>query len=163
MGDVIVAKGWKLDNFKKNPVFMLSHQHSGLPIGTVPDVRVDGKQLLSAVTFDSGDPVAMQVKGKYERGVMRAVSVGFRALSFEERLDEGRVAGLTFKESELLEISAVSVPAHPGALMRRAMEWASARKFFFTEPKLEPKAPAGISPDDHERLRLAIRGLAGEK
>lgn len=160
MGDIIAVAGWKLDNFQKNPVFMLSHDHQGLPIGTVPDVRVEGKQLLSAVKFDSGDPQAMLVKGKYERGVMRAVSVGFRALSFEERTDNpgSKNPGLLFKESELLEISAVAVPAHPTALLRRAME----QRTFFSfkaEPKPEPVAPA-ISPVDVERLRLAIRSVA---
>jgi HK97 family phage prohead protease len=121
MGDVITASGWQLDNFKKNPVFMLSHDHSGLPIGTVPTIGVEAKQLISTVQFDKGDPEAMAVKGKYERGVMRAVSVGFRALDFEERAETGKQRGILFKSAELLEISAVAVPAHPAALIRRAM------------------------------------------
>ena len=164
MGDVIAVAGWSLDNFKKNPVFMLSHDHSGLPIGTVPDVRVEGKQLLSAVKFDSGDANAMLVKGKYERGVMRAVSVGFRALSFEERTDQPgtKNPGLLFKESELLEISAVAVPAHPGAL-RRALAFYSFGKSepIKQEPKPEPVAPAAFSPEQIEKLRQAIRGITG--
>ena len=163
MGDVISSEGWKLDNFRKNPVFMLSHNHAGLPIGTVPDVRVDGKQLLSAVEFDKGDPEAMLVRGKYERGVMRAVSVGFRALSFEDRVDTQGKGGLLFKESELLEISAVAVPAHPGALMRRALMQAEARKYFsIPEVKPEPKAQTGLSPEEVERVRQAIRSIAEE-
>ena len=173
MGDVIASAGWQLENFKQNPVFMLSHDHSGLPIGTVPAIGVEGKQLISTVRFDSGDPEAMAVKGKYERGVMRAVSVGFRALDFEERAESGKQRGILFKSTELLEISAVSVPAHPAALIRRAMR----ERQFISIPRvvtsntsiygtgaitiLETKpAPEPLGAVEVERLRQAIRNIA---
>ena len=79
LGDVIEAAGWVLDNFKRNPVFMLAHERSGLPIGAVTSIGVEGKQLLAQVKFDSGDPKAVEVRGKYERGFMKGVSVGFGA------------------------------------------------------------------------------------
>lgn len=154
MGDVITASGWSLDNFKSNPVFMLAHDHLGLPIGTVPEVRVDGKQLLAGVTFDTSDQQAMAVKGKYERGVMKAVSVGFRALEFEERQAENGRPGLLFKQTELLEISAVAIPAHPQALLRRSVFYSFPEKV-----KQEPK-PAQFSAVEVERARQAIREIA---
>ncbi len=159
MGDVIMAAGWKLDAFRQNPVFMLSHDHSGLPIGKVADVRIEGKQLLASVQFDTADPLSAQVKGKYERGFMKAVSVGFRPLSYEDIADNtGKRTGLMFKEAELLELSAVAVPAHASALLRAIQ----AQKFY-SLPKMEPKTPpaqvAGMTAADYERVSLALREL----
>ncbi len=85
LGDVIKADGWQLANFKKNPVFLYAHDQNIPPIGNVPKIWVDARQLMAAVQFDSEDDFARQVKGKYQRKFMKAVSVGFRALDYEER------------------------------------------------------------------------------
>ncbi len=122
MGDVIEVEGWDLKNFKRNPVLMFSHDYSLAPIGTVPKVWVDGKQLLNTVRFDEADPLGSFIKGKYERKVMRAESVGFRPIQFESRESEAGAMSLfgsfTFQRQELLEISSVSIPAHPKALQK---------------------------------------------
>ena len=122
LGDVIATAGWQLENYKRNPVFLFVHDQSIPPIGIVPKIWPDGKQLLAHVRFDEDDEFARLVKGKYQRKFMRAVSVGFKALEFEERdLDvatPGRGTGLLFKKQELVELSAVPVPAHPAALQR---------------------------------------------
>ena len=122
LGDVIMTAGWQLDNYKKNPVFLFTHDQSIPPIGTVPKIWSEGKQLLANVRFDDDDEFARLVKGKYQRKFMRAVSVGFKALEFEEREMEStpphRDFGLLFKRQELVEISAVPIPAHPAALQK---------------------------------------------
>jgi hypothetical protein len=135
MGDIIEVNGWKLDDFKKNPVFMFIHQHSVAPLGTVPKVWIEGKQLLNTVKWDDADPLAQFVKGKYERNVMRAVSVGFRPLEFEivdDKTSKGLFGSYRFKSSELLEISAVPIPAHPKALQRAALT----KQFYMSVPDL---------------------------
>lgn len=115
IGDIIEAKGWELKDFEANPVFMFMHNYTMPAIGTVPRVWIEGKQLLNTVAWDDADPFAQGIHGKYERGVMRAESVGFRALEFQEA---GNTGGLRFTRQELLEISAVPVPAHPAALAK---------------------------------------------
>ena len=116
VGDIIVAEGWQFDEFKKNPAFLFAHDHSIPPIGYVSKVWIDEKQLLDTIHWDEGDEFAKFVKGKYERKMMRAQSVGFRPIEWEERKDTTR--GILFKKTELLEISAVSIPAHPHALAK---------------------------------------------
>lgn len=145
-GDIIAADGWKLDNYKKNPVFMNAHNVFAPPIGIVPKIWVEGKELLANVKWDEADPVAAAIKGKYQRGFMKGVSVGFRPLEYEERKIEGSnsfFAPLLFKSQELLEISAVSVPAHPNAL-RKALE---SRKFYLIVPEIPAKVEATVTPE----------------
>ncbi len=115
LGDIISVGGWELDTFRQNPVFFWVHDHSRPPIGTVPRVWVERKQLLNTVKWDSeADPFAREIQGKYERRVLRAESVGFRALEF----DGTKAGGIHFTRQELLEISAVPIPAHPAALTK---------------------------------------------
>ena len=114
LGDSISAAGWDLANFEKNPVFLWVHDYTRPPLGTVPRVWQDGKQLLNTVAWDEADPFAMEIRGKYERKVLRAESVGFRALEYEEQSN----GGIRFTRQELLEISAVPIPAHAGALTK---------------------------------------------
>ena len=123
VGDVISIDGWDLKSFRRNPVWMFIHNLGVAPLGTVPKIWTEGKQLLNTVDWDSEDELARFIKGKYDRHVMRAVSVGFRALEFEERnvSEPGssiRSRGIYFKKQELLEISAVPVPMHPHALQK---------------------------------------------
>ena len=117
VGDVVIASGWQLDAFRKNPVYLFSHNHYVPPIGTVPKVWVEGNQLLNTVKFDEEDEFARQIKGKFDRGILRAESVGFMVLEFEELAGKG----IKSTKQELVEISAVTVPAHPHALIRAMM------------------------------------------
>ena len=152
MGDVIEVAGWETKEFKKNPVFMLNHDYSLLPIGTVPMVKPEGKQLLAGVKWDTEDEMAAFVQGKYQRGVMRAVSVGFRPTEFERSGD-----GVRFKRQELLELSAVSVPAHPHALARMM----GARKFSIIKPEIitESAPVAELSELEIATIRSALLSL----
>lgn len=130
-GDTIAVGGWDTKAFEVNPVFLWFHgmdSNHQLPIGRVPKVWGEGKQLLSAVTWDKADPFAAEVQGKYQRGFLKAVSVGFRPLEYEEiRASDdkdkagharGQVTGIRFLKQELLEISAVPIPANPRALQK---------------------------------------------
>jgi HK97 family phage prohead protease len=115
-GDVVVASGWDLEAFRRNPVFLWAHRHDEPPIGRVIDVHVDGKSLVATVEF-APTPFAQEVATLYRGGYLSGVSVGFRALELERRRSaNGRPATL-FLRQELLEISAAPVPLNAEALV----------------------------------------------
>lgn len=133
MGDVISVKGWSLDNFLKNPVLLRNHNNEALPLGLVTDVykgRAGGKSALLAKSQFFPDEKQNEEGRLLARlvldGDLPAVSVGFMPLKTERPSDEEeRKAlglgeyGVFYKAAELLELSVVTVPANPSALMRR--------------------------------------------
>lgn len=106
MGEVILADGWQLDNFRKNPIALFGH-NSSFVIGTWSDYRIQGKQLIGRLNLMP--PVSDRLREIHAAvgTVLRAVSVGFHALERE---------GNKFTKSELVECSLVAVPANPNAL-----------------------------------------------
>lgn len=118
-------KKW-LKHFQANPVMLAAHDHSawstGEPtvIGKWMDIRITDKGLVATGKFMADDELAERYWRRYRDGYMRAFSVGFIAHSWEMReftLAEGVSKRLrVFTEAELLEISAVAVPANRGAL-----------------------------------------------
>lgn len=116
-GMVIEADGWQLDNYRRNPVFLWAHRYSEPPIGKAADVRVEGGQLIADIVFDQDDERARSIESKYRNGFLRAVSVGFDVESIQP--PKGPMAAPRVTRAELLEISAVPVPADPEALMSR--------------------------------------------
>ena len=114
-GDLIDPRGWELDGFRRNPVFLWAHDRSLPPIGKAGRVWVDGGALKALVEF-APTAFAGQVAELYAKGFMRGVSVGFIPLETEMRQASSGRRGYLYKRQELLEISAVPVPMHAGAL-----------------------------------------------
>jgi hypothetical protein len=122
------GKGWQLDNFRKNPVFMPFHSYSTIPLGQAVDTWTDQKgkrkRLRMTVLMNDGtaNPLAPLITAAYKARDMRSVSVGFMPIKAhypedaEERaaLDLGPY-GYIFGEQELWENSAVAIPANPNA------------------------------------------------
>lgn len=115
VGDIVEPLGVRF----KNPLpFLWQHQHDK-PIGTV---RFD-KPTKDGITFEAELPVINEPGALKDRvdeawqsiklGLVRAVSIGFRALEYAF-LDEG---GIRFTKSEIYELSAVTIPAQPDAVM----------------------------------------------
>lgn len=106
-GKDLLAQDWRLDNFKRNPVFLWVHDYIGntLPIGRVPTALIESKQLIVDTEFDQSDEFALKVESKYRRGFLNAVSVGWSDVL------EGKQT-----VHDLLDVSAVPVPADPDAL-----------------------------------------------
>ena len=123
-GDVIAADGWNLDSYRKNPVFLWAHDYARPVIGKAVDIWKEPHRLMAKIQFAPTD-FAQEVAALYETGYQRGVSVGFKPLKYEERRHEktGAFLGIRFLEQELLEASAVPVPANRNAL-RRALEHA---------------------------------------
>lgn len=115
MGDVVEQDGWQLDNFRKNPVVLWGHDYSIPPIGRCVDIRVVGGKLKATTKF-ADTPLARDVYMLYRGGFMASFSVGFKPYEYKPiKNADGDVTGLRFIKNELLEYSAVSVPANPNA------------------------------------------------
>jgi len=118
MGDVIVAKGWDLSEFKKNPIALWGHDHRS-PIGTWERVRIEGKRLMGRLKLAAEGTSAEidTIRSLMEQRILKAVSVGFMPDEYEERKDgKGNFLGITFTKTVLHETSLVSVPANPNAI-----------------------------------------------
>ena len=118
MNDVIIASGWHLDSFRRNPVALFNHV-SSFPIGKWLDVRVVGDQLRGTLRFapaGTSDRID-EIRKLVEAGILQAVSVGFKPLSKPEPRDKDNpYDGYVFRKQELFETSLVSVPANANAL-----------------------------------------------
>lgn len=123
-GDVVVAAGWQLAAYRQNPVFLWAHDYTRPVIGRAMAVWPEPGLLLARMEFAPTE-FASEVAALYRSGYQQGVSVGFKPLRYEERRQEqtGAFLGIRFLEQELLEVSAVPVPANRQAL-RRAMEQA---------------------------------------
>ena len=118
MGDVVRADGWELWAYIQNPVFLWAHDYTRTPIGRSSWVGVDAGRLLATLEFAPTE-FAQEVETLYRQRFLRAVSVGFRAREFAfRRSRDGGVEGVEYTSQELLELSAVPVPANPSALAR---------------------------------------------
>lgn len=114
--------------FMMNPVMLAGHAHStadGRPsvIGHWKDVRITKEGLIGTAQF-SRTPLGEEWWQLYLDGSMRAFSVGFIASKWEMR-DMKTPGGESrrlrvFTEVELLEISAVAIPANREALVLAA-------------------------------------------
>ena len=114
-GDLIVASGWDLRAYERNPIVLWAHQHLAPPIGRSLKTWVEGRSLMAMVEF-APSAFAQEVRRLYEGGFLRGVSVGFRAIETEQRQSQSGRRGVLFKKQELLEISAAPVPLHPDTL-----------------------------------------------
>ena len=121
-GDVILAEGWKLESYQRNPVFLWAHDYARPVIGRAVAVWQEPHRLLARMEF-APTQFAQEVAMLYQAGYQHGVSVGFKPLRYEERRHEqtGAFLGIRFLEQELLETSAVPVPANRSAL-RRALD-----------------------------------------
>ena len=115
--DVVMITGWRLENYRRNPVVLWAHDYHALPIGRAIDVRIEGRALVATVEFAEHQQ-AVEVMRLVDGGFLRATSVGFRPLRFE--LNER--GGVDYYEQELLEFSIVPVPANPEALIAAGID-----------------------------------------
>jgi HK97 family phage prohead protease len=115
VGDVIDPMGATF----KNPVSLLHQHRHDMPIGTARLAKPTRK----GIEFDAEIPVISEPAslkervdtawGELQHGLVRAVSVGFRALKYAFR-DDG---GIDFQEIEIFELSVVTIPALPEAVV----------------------------------------------
>src|ERR1035437_4827350 len=98
-GDALDQSGWDFTYFKLNPVVLCAHDYSGVPIGIVTDIRVEGDKTITTGKFapEALNPTADIACALYQQGILKTVSPGYI------QNDDGT--------RELLEQSFCSVPA----------------------------------------------------
>lgn len=121
-GDTIAVDGWKLANFRRNPVVLWGHDTSIMPVGKASNVRVEDGKLLARAEFMPRDMsgFADAVFRAILAGYINATSVGFQPLKYSFSDAPDRKYGIDFLEQELLEFSIVTVPANPDCLGERS-------------------------------------------
>jgi hypothetical protein len=127
-GDIVRAKGVRLDNYKKNPVIQFAHDYSTPPIGvsikTWYDKQANALKSL-ALFFDDrvdssgrSDLIFRFVKSNG----MRACSIGFDPIEWSKPSDKEREElglgqyGVEYTACDMLEFSPVPLPANPNSL-----------------------------------------------
>lgn len=116
--EILDPGGWKLKNYKKNPVFLWAHDHRGLPVARGVKFKNEEDGLLIDYQFATAEeyPFADTVYNLYKGGFLNAVSVGFIPLKWEDGDMEKGKFRRRYTEHELLEVSAVAVPSNYNAL-----------------------------------------------
>lgn len=126
-GNIIDQSTWRLDNYRRNPVVLWSHDYDIPPVGRALDIGVEDNQLVATVEWDTDTDLGATVARQYDRGFLSGVSVGWLPGRVTPRsaFDEDHAwyaeAGSVMHDNELLEFSAVSVPSDPAALASRGL------------------------------------------
>jgi HK97 family phage prohead protease len=125
--DKVMQDGIQLNHFGNNAIVLFEHDHNK-PIGRVVDLKHTKSGLQATVEFMPADNPQF---GTLAEGVYRAVcdnyirttSIGFLPLEFTRTDDVTRGAGtfdggVDFTKIDLFELSIVSVPSNPYALVQ---------------------------------------------
>ncbi len=123
-GEVVDAKGGDFENFLKNPVVLWAHDYKEMPIGKTLWLNRRGSKIQAKARFAKTE-MAEEVFQLYKGGFLKAFSIGFipkkshrpEPKEIEKRPELANVFRI-IDEWELLEFSAVPVPANPEALLQ---------------------------------------------
>jgi len=116
--EIIEPAGWRLENYRRNPVVLNSHNYGDIiyTLGKAVITEVRAGALYQKIEFATAvNPLARVAYGLYRGGFLNAVSVGFIPVRWENGAPESDFRR-KYLEQELLEVSAVSIPANPDAL-----------------------------------------------
>jgi HK97 family phage prohead protease len=114
MDEVLMPEGVDLSKFKKNPIVLWAHDYTQPPIGKALWIKRDGSGIISKMQFANTE-FAQEIFNLYKDGFMKAFSVGFIPKEAKDG-DGEKSPRRTYTKWEMLEYSAVPVPANPEAL-----------------------------------------------
>jgi hypothetical protein len=135
-GDIVRVDGGDIKNFKKNPIFLKQHNVYD-PCGRVlvfkkinnADGSPGGKAWQAKVYFPKEIEDCDEVFKMYEHGIYNTVSIRF---SYKEVYSPSDPAerkslglgpwGVEVRKWEMLELSAVAIPANPNAAIQKSFD-----------------------------------------
>lgn len=115
--EIVNVKGLDINKYKENPVLLWAHKHDSLPIGRAIKIsKTKDGELKFELEFADAEtnPFADTVYRLYKGGFLNAFSIGFLPDYKSVEYDE-KSGVVTINKSELLELSAVPVPANSDA------------------------------------------------
>lgn len=123
-GDVITVKGWIIENYLKNPVFLWAHNYSSVPLAAAQKVLKKRSpwrlEFIHRFPAAGVNPFADMILSLYNELIINAGSVGFIPYTWEPIEEkEGERQGFSnrrYTSHELLEHSGCAVPSNPAAL-----------------------------------------------
>lgn len=117
-GEVVDPRGVQnLDAYLRgNPVILWQHKHDQAPVGKATGAEVYDDRIELNIDW-APTPMGKEVKALYDGGYMSSFSIGFIPKRSENKGEQ-----FTWTEWELLEVSAVSIPANPMANVIRSAE-----------------------------------------
>ena len=122
-GEVVLPKSFEKDMeyYLNNPVVLFAHNYKDPPIAQMTDYKITDETFTAQDQFAVKEyPFAKTIFNLYAGGYMRAFSVGFQRLETSDAEDDMLPGqrGSTYTRSELLEHSAVPIPANRQALVK---------------------------------------------
>ena len=121
----IDQSGWVLDNYKKNPVILWSHDRNIPAIGYMENISIENSLTGEMVFNDKEyDPFGWGIGQRLIKGSLNCGSVGFRVIEAEvinHCANPDEDADVIFRKQELLEFSICNIPANPEAALFRNM------------------------------------------
>lgn len=167
--ELILPKAFKnLKNYlKTNPVILGFHNYRDWPIGKAVGGKIEDNALLLDIKFAETQQ-GRDAKYLYDDGFMNTFSVGFMVNKYE--YEEGKIQSLldkndikadplpriVFTDVELLEVSAVPVPANREAVMMRGIESDAVKTFLHYLQNLEENATIREEPEGREATVASV-------
>lgn len=150
----IVRQDFDLKYFKKNPVFLDSHNYDSIThiLGKIHGASTKSGSLEGDIEFMLDNPKGVLAQQMVEKGFLNTTSIGFIPKVFS---DKGEIL-----KSELLEVSAVSVPAQAEALFEKKTEEVQETKVV-EEPEVKADEPVKINR--RSIAVAAVTALASEQ
>lgn len=121
---ILVSTGIELNRYRQNPVWLWQH-NPDWPIARAAQIDVKDGALIARVQFppEGVSERADEILGLIRAGVINAASTGFETIEAEPIDPKDPRGGVRIVRCELHEVSFVSIPAVPDALIsERAME-----------------------------------------
>lgn len=123
--EIVKVDGLDLKNYKKNPVFIDAHASTGSVVdkalGILKNITKekdkDGIKMITAEIDFAPTPNGQLAKELFEGGYVSTVSIGFRIMPKGYDMESR-----TITKSELIEVSAVLVPANTAAQVIKAFK-----------------------------------------
>lgn len=160
-GDILAVNGWKLNEYRKNPVMLWKHDQDIPALGIAVNVWKEQGKLMFTPKFAPAEvhPFADQIFQLYKLGILRAFSVRFDPYKWEPIPAEGQPKtgerqyfGNKYTSMGVLEASCVNVPANAGCLVSREYQEMLVKSYQFET--LKRYAP------EEQQVILAGLGIA---
>jgi len=112
-GEVILADGWELTEFRKNPIMLWGHNSFETPLGSFSKIRVEEKALRMRASFADTEK-GKEAKALVDGGHLKTFSVGFGDIIRDEKKSE------IITKATLYEVSLVNIPSNPNATFEKS-------------------------------------------